>query len=135
MRPSPVILSIVFAAALAEAALAQSTNSATKHNNNTYGSPLDTIMSTRLWTDVAPAKDFVQESHPDPKSLDYTPLTGTDPERAKPRDKANIAALQAELDRDLTTNARKGNVTPKPTKTAAKTRRTAAKKVEPAQSN
>ncbi len=117
MHRSSVVLSIVFAAALAEAAVAQTV----KHNNNTYGSPLDTIMSTHLWTDVAPAKDFVQENRRDPKSLDYTPLTGEDPpQRAKPRDNANIAALKAELDHDLAANARKGDV-PKPTKTTAKT--------------
>ena len=99
-----------------------------KHNNNTYGSPLDTIMSTHLWTDTAPAKDFVQEQRPDPKTLDYTPLTGKDPQRPKPRDNANIAALQAELQRDLVTNSRKGNAA-KPVKTV-KVRRTAARSTD-----
>ena len=129
MRRISILLSILVATAFAGGAMAQTTPPPTKHNNNTYGSPLDTIMSTHLWTDVDPAKDFVQETRPDPKSLDYTPLTGTDPQRAKPRDKANIAALQAELERDLVVNSRKGNA-PKPTKTAAKARRTAARSAD-----
>ena len=70
-----------------------------KHNNNTYGSPLDTMKSSRLWTDTPVPKAFVRESRPEAGSLDYTPLTGTDPERAKPRDAANVAALQAEMER------------------------------------
>ena len=124
LRRIAVTLPIVFAAALAPAAMAQTTSPPpAKHNNNTYGSPLDTIMSTHLWTDVAPAKGFVQEGRPDPKTLDYTPLTGDDPQRPKPRDKANISALQAELERDLATNSRKGDA-PKPAK---KARRSVAK--------
>lgn len=71
-----------------------------KHKPNPYGSPLDTLMSTRLWTDVPKARDFVRETRPAAKDLDYTPLTGKDPERPKPRDKANIEALQAELEHD-----------------------------------
>ena len=125
----------MFAAASVEATIAQTTSPPPpKHNNNTYGSPLDTIMSTHLWTDTAPMKDFVQESRPDPKTLDYTPLTGDDPQRAKPRDKANIAALQAELERDLTTNSRKGNG-PKPTRTATRARRSAARSADPVGAN
>jgi hypothetical protein len=78
------------------------------NKHNTYGSPLDTLMSTRLWTDVAPAQDFVRATHPDARSLDYQPLTGTDPARPKPRDKANVEALQAELEHDGAVNATKG---------------------------
>ena len=76
--------------------------------HNKYGSPLDTLKSSRLWTDVSPAQDFVRESRPDPKTLDYEPLTGTDPQRPKPRDKANVEALQAELEHDGALNAKKG---------------------------
>lgn len=64
-------------------------------------------MSTRLWTDVAPARDFVKESRPDVKTLDYTPLTGADPDRPKPRDKAAIQALQQELEADGAKNENK----------------------------
>lgn len=74
---------------------------------NKYGSPLDTLMSTHLWTDVPPVQPFVRETHPDPKTLDYTPLTGKDPDRPKPRDAANIQALQAELEQDAVRNTKK----------------------------
>lgn len=84
---------------LAGASLGQTAPAPAKHNNNTYGSPLDTMKSSRLWTDTPVPKAFVRESRPDAGSLDYTPLTGTDPERAKPRDAANVAALQAEMER------------------------------------
>ena len=69
-----------------------------KPKPNPYGSPLDTLMSTRLWTDVPPAQDFVTATRPDAKALDYSPLTGKDPQRPKPRDAAGIAALQADLE-------------------------------------
>lgn len=72
------------------------------------GSPLDTFRSTHLWTETAPPKDFVKDSRPELKSLDYAPLTGIDPERPKPRDAANVAALQAELERARGTNVDKG---------------------------
>jgi hypothetical protein len=65
----------------------------------TGGSPLDTLMSTKLWADVPEAKDFVRESRPPPDSLSYQPVTGTDPERPKPRNKAELQSLEAELER------------------------------------
>ncbi len=86
---------------------AQSAAAPAKANHNQYVSPLDTLKSTRLWTEVPPARDFVRDSRPDPKQLDYTPLTSHDPERPKPRDKANVEALQAELEHDRTINGRK----------------------------
>ena len=52
----------------------------------------------------------MRDSRPDPKSLDYTPLTGTEPERPKPRDAANVQALQAELERDRAVNQGRGGV-------------------------
>jgi hypothetical protein len=64
----------------------------------TGGSPLDTLMSTRLWADVPEAKDFVRDTRRPPDSLDYQPLTGTDPERPKPRSTAELQALQGELE-------------------------------------
>lgn len=114
MRSGLVVLSIVVGC-LASApwdnfggvAVAQ-VPTAPANSHNKYGSPLDTLMSSRLWTDVPQARDFVRESRPDAKTLDYEPLTGTDPQRPKPRDKANVEALQAELEHDGALNARKG---------------------------
>jgi hypothetical protein len=89
-----------------------------KHHPDPYGSPLDTLMSTRLWTDVPPAKDFVTSSRPDSGSVDYAPLVGTDPDRPKPRDPAGIKALQAELESGGLKNAAraKGLRDPAPSK-------------------
>lgn len=73
------------------------------------GSPLDTLRSTHIYATVGPAKDFVKESRPDPKTLDYEPLTGTDPQRPKPRDAANVSALQADLEQSRVVNEGKGH--------------------------
>lgn len=94
------------AGAATKAAGPQSTEAApTQHKFNPTGSPLDTLLSTRLWADVPPAQDFVKESRPDPHSLEYKPLTGTDPVRPKPRDPSGVAALQAELEAGIAKNA------------------------------
>ncbi|WP_158809817.1 hypothetical protein [Beijerinckia sp. L45] len=66
--------------------------------HNTYGSPLDTLKNTHLTTTVPPAKDFVRSTSPDKDKLEYAPLTGTDPERPKPRDAKQVKELQAELE-------------------------------------
>jgi hypothetical protein len=71
-------------------------NAQNKHN--TYGSPLDTFMNTHITTDVPEPKDFVKETSPAKSTLKYTPLTGTDPDRPKPRDPKQIKELQAELE-------------------------------------
>jgi hypothetical protein len=68
-----------------------------KKKYNPYGTPLDTILSTRLWTDVPEAKEFVRQTRPDPKTLSYAPLTGKDPARPKPRNLDGVAALEEEL--------------------------------------
>ncbi len=112
----PFALGLYGAAASAQTAPAEAPTApaamakkpATKKPHSVSGSPLDTLRSTHLWTETGPAKDFVRDSRPDPRSLDYAPLTGTDPERPKPRDKANIEALQAELERDQVVNQGKG---------------------------
>jgi hypothetical protein len=57
------------------------------------------LMSTKLWADVPEAKDFVRETRPPPDSLAYQPVTGTDPERPKPRSKAELQALEGELEK------------------------------------
>lgn len=65
----------------------------------TGGSPLDTLMRTRLWADVPEAKDFVRQTRPSTDQLDYQPTRGTDPERPKVRTGAELEALQRELER------------------------------------
>lgn len=110
---APLVLNLCGTAASAQAAPADSPAAPpaqakrlapTKRSHSVSGSPLDTLRSTHLWTETAPAKDFVRDSRSDPKSLDYTPLTGTDPDRPKPRDAANVQALQAELEHDRMVN-------------------------------
>ena len=63
------------------------------------GSPLDTLMHTKIWADVPEAKDFVRETRRPPDSLVYQPVTGTDPERPKLRSKVELEALESELER------------------------------------
>jgi len=70
----------------------------------TSGSPLDTLMSTKLWADVTEAKDFVRDTRPPPDSLAYQPVTGSDPERPKPRSKTELQDLQGELERAVSHN-------------------------------
>jgi hypothetical protein len=90
----------------------------------TGGSPLDTLMSTKLWADVPEAKDFVRDSRPPPDSLAYQPVTGTDPDRPKLRSKAELQALQGDLEHagaHNDTNARKRLGIKKPSSAASKT--------------
>jgi len=65
-----------------------------KHRNT----PLDTILQTRLWTDVPDAKDFVKEHRPDPDSLKYQSTWGTLPERPKLRNESELKDLDKELE-------------------------------------
>ncbi|MGH6837720.1 MAG: hypothetical protein ACREDT_02760 [Methylocella sp.] len=77
---------------------------------NPGGSPLDTLMHTKIWADVPEAKDFVRDTRPPPDSLAYQPVTGTDPERPKLRSKAELDDLESELGRAAAhndSNARK----------------------------
>jgi hypothetical protein len=71
------------------------------------GSPLDTLMQTKIWADVPEAKDFVRETRPPPDSLAYQPVTGADPKRPKLRSKAELEALESELTRAASHNDRK----------------------------
>ena len=71
------------------------------------GSPLDTLMHTKIWADVPEAKDFVRETQPPPDSLAYQPVTGTDPERPKLRSKAELEDLESELEGAAARNDRK----------------------------
>jgi hypothetical protein len=70
------------------------------------GSPLDTLMHTKIWADVPEAKDFVRETRPPPDSLAYRPVTGTDPERPKLRSKVELESLESELERAASHNDR-----------------------------
>jgi hypothetical protein len=70
------------------------------------GSPLDTLMHTKIWADVPEAKDFVRETRPPPDSLTYQPVTGHDPERPKLRSKGELDALANELERAASHNVR-----------------------------
>ena len=108
---------VVLAVLASGAGRAQTTSGdAPRPKPNKYGSPLDTFRNTHLWTDVPPAQDFVKEARPDIKSLKYTPLTGVDPVRPKPRDPANVQALRAEMERFGVENETKaqGLRSPKP---------------------
>lgn len=80
--------------------------SAHAQQSKTGGSPLDTLMNTKLWADVPEAKDFVRETRRSPDSLAYQPVTGTDPERPKPRNKEELQALQSELESAIAHNER-----------------------------
>jgi hypothetical protein len=71
------------------------------------GSPLDTLMHTKIWADVPEAKDFVRDTRPPPDSLAYQPVTGTDPERPKLRSKAELTDLESELERAAAHNDKK----------------------------
>ncbi|MGO9674099.1 MAG: hypothetical protein ACLPSF_08030 [Methylocella sp.] len=69
-----------------------------KKSKNPTGSPLDTLMSTRLLADVPEARDFVRQNRPSPETLDFKPTSGTDPKRPKPRTKTELDALRSELE-------------------------------------
>jgi hypothetical protein len=71
------------------------------------GSPLDTLMHTKIWADVPEAKDFVRDTRPPPDSLVYQPVTGSDPERPKLRSKTELEALESELERAAAHNDKK----------------------------
>jgi hypothetical protein len=79
-----------------------------KHRNT----PLDTILQTRLWADVPEPKDFVKEHRPKPGSLDYQPVTGTDPERPKLRTQAELKDLDTELEAARLSAAKRAGIKP-----------------------
>jgi hypothetical protein len=100
----------------AAAAAAAPAPAATRKIRNPTGSPLDTLMQTRIFADVPEAKDFVREKRPAPETLDFKPTTGTDPERPKPRTKAELDALQSELESAAQKNAARAGLHGKPAK-------------------
>lgn len=107
LRAALVALALAGGLSVAAAQTTQQAPAPVKHKPNNYGSPLETIMSSHLWTKVPQAQDFVRDSRPAPKDMKYTPLTsqlGKDPDRPKPRDAANVLALQAELEQSIAHN-------------------------------
>jgi hypothetical protein len=62
------------------------------------GTPLDVILSTKLWVDPPKEKPFVEESRPAPSTLHYQPTVGTDPKRAPLLDKSQLGAMQQDLE-------------------------------------
>lgn len=95
-------------------------SSALGQPSQSSGTPLDTIMNTKLWADVPEAKDFVRDSRQPPDSLAYQPLNGVDPERPKPRSKAELQALQGELEQAGLHNQARAAQKPAVKKPAAK---------------
>jgi hypothetical protein len=100
----------------------------------TGGSPLDTIMHTKIWADVPEAKDFVRQSRRPSDDLDYQPTTGVDPTRPTPRTKSELEALKSELESGIAHNearaGRRKQAKSSPTANAQK-----AKAVEEARPN
>lgn len=86
-----------------------------RHRNT----PLDTIMQTRIWADVPEAKDFVKEHRPDRERLKFRPVTGTDPERPKPRTPAELKDLETELEGARVSADKKAGIKPAPAASAS----------------
>jgi hypothetical protein len=89
---------ILLLSALAGAGLCLSTSLHAQQHQKSGGSPLDTLMRTRLWADVPDAKDFVRQSRPPAEVLEYQPTAGADPQRPAPRTKTELDALRNELE-------------------------------------
>ena len=120
-RPGACCLVVLAVLAPALCRAQTASDDAPKPKPNKYGTPLDTLRNTRLWTDVPPARDFVEETRPDIKGLTYTPLTGVDPVRPKPRDPANVQAFQVEMERFRAENEAKAKGLRGPAKPDGKT--------------
>lgn len=73
----------------------------------TGGTPLDTLMNTRLWADVPEAKDFVRGTRRSPDELDFQPTRGSEHKRPKLRSPSELEALQSELERAAARNQAK----------------------------
>ncbi|WP_395666864.1 hypothetical protein [Methylocella sp.] len=83
-----------------------------KRTGTVPGTPLDTIMNTKIWPDVPQAKDFVRASRPDEDALDYQPPWGGDPQRPAPRSASDLDALRRELHGAQQRNTARGAVPP-----------------------
>jgi hypothetical protein len=63
------------------------------------GSPLDVILSTRLWADVPEPKDFVKATRPPDDTINFQPTTiEKDPVRPTPKTAKELQDLQDELE-------------------------------------
>jgi len=80
-----------------------------KHRNT----PLDTVLQTRLWTDVPEAKDFVKEHRPETDKLNYQPTWGKLPERPKLRNESQLQDLDKELEAARGDAGKRGTVKPR----------------------
>ncbi len=79
----------------------------------TGGSPLDTILRSRLKADVPEAKDFVRQSRRSGEAPEPQPAIGSDPKRPSPRTKAELEDLRSELESAAASNeARAGRRKP-----------------------
>lgn len=97
-----------------------------RKTRNPTGSPLDTLMNTKLFADVPEAKDFVRATRPPAQSLEFKPTTGTDPARPKPRTGPELDALRSELEGAARKNAARAGLR-QPPGAAAEARAAAGK--------
>jgi hypothetical protein len=75
-----------------------------------HTSPLTTIMNTHLYADPGPVPDWVEKSRPVGGS-DYIKLHAAQPERrAKPKNAAELKAMEADLDRAAAANRRRAGM-------------------------
>lgn len=110
--PLALLLALACAGPLAAQDAAPASSDAPARKRNPTGSPLDTLMNTKLWPDVPEAKDFVRQARPNDDSLDYRPPWGPDRESPKPRSKEELDALRRELGADAARNKARGVVPP-----------------------
>ena len=122
-RLAPRLCAAALATGLCAAPLAAETGAApagqdapkedrSKRTGTVPGTPLDTIMNTKIWPDVPEAKDFVRASRPGDDSLDFEPPWGSDPERPAPRSASDLDALRRELHGAEQRNKARGAVPP-----------------------
>lgn len=62
------------------------------------GTPLDVILSTKLWVDPPEQKEFVKETRQPDSALHYQPTVGSDPKRPPLLNKNQLDSLQQELE-------------------------------------
>lgn len=77
------------------------------------GTPLDVLMSTKLWVSPPEEKEFVKETRPQPDTLHYQstiPAPGAEPVRPKLLNKDQLQALQQELEVGGALNERAADV-------------------------
>lgn len=87
------------------------------------GSPLDTIMNTRFWTDVPEAKDFVRQARPESDTLEFKTPYAKDAVRPRVRSATEVEALKRDLEKAILRNkALAATPAPTPTPNPAKAR-------------